>query len=103
MGRIKYENFKKYALMLITNGTTVCSCCLYSKLTFTTDDNHDEYWLECSACHIGRHNAIFSRIKKSWEHRVSNDPQIKNRTHDIQCEWYDNTTQNTIDITKNLK
>lgn len=99
MGRIKYDSFKRYALKLLRDGVPVCPCCLWPGLEFTTDDDHEEYWLECRKCHIGRHDAVFSHISQSWRHRALDDLRIRTLTHDIQCEWWDDDSQDNIYIT----
>lgn len=96
---ISFDRFQTYAKKLLKDGTNICPCCLSKKITFTTDDEHNEFWLECKVCHVGVRNSQFSRTHRSWEHRPSNIPQLNEITHDIECEYWDETIYDTRTIT----
>lgn len=88
-GRIDFDKFKQYALDLLKEGTKICPCCLSRSILFTTDENHNEFWLECRVCHVGVRNPMFMRTHLSWKHRPSNIEKINATTQDIECSYWD--------------
>lgn len=96
---ISFDRFQTYANKLLKDGTKICPCCLSRKIIFTTDDEHNEFWLECKACHVGVRNSQFSRTHRSWEHRPPHIQQINETTRDIECEYWDGTLNNIRTVT----
>lgn len=90
--RIEFDRFREYALKLLNDGTKVCPCCLSKRIQFTTDDGHDEFWLECASCHMGVRDHLFSRVHAIWEKRPSGVSKIGQVTYDIECSYYDDGT-----------
>lgn len=86
---ITFEKFERYARKILDRGLPVCPCCLHKGLSFTTDDGHSEFWIECRACRIQARDQQFSRARSTWEHRSSKDPALHEITRDISCEFWD--------------
>ena len=96
---ISFEKFERYAKKLLQNGTPICPCCLSEHLTFTTDEEHTEFWLECTACHIGIRSSLFSFVRKSWENRPAKIRKLHEITHNITCSYWDDDINNTRYVT----
>lgn len=101
MSRITRESFIEYSRKLLADGSKVCPCCLSSSLEFTTDDEHQEYWLECKVCHIGIRDHLFTRVKKSWNQRNLDNPKINKITHNIECTWWNEAIQKVENVKSN--
>lgn len=99
MGQITFDKFKNYATKLLQNGTPVCPCCLSDRLMFTTDDDHQEFWLECRVCHIGVRNSLFSFVRRNWENRPAKIQELHKVTHDITCSYWDDSINNIQYVT----